>query len=105
MEKRNQFAYLLGFGVLFGIVISILLKSFSAMYYLLLFYLPITPWLIRIKTDLFEKIALNLILGLCVSTLIYYLLGVLEFTLSNMLYLTIPGIIFIIGLFYALRGD
>lgn len=71
--------------------------TFTAVY-MLVYFIPILPWMINIKTINIEKIIVINIIGLALMPLIYIIVG--SFTnLNSIIFIFVPLIVFVTGVY------
>ncbi|MBT7238009.1 hypothetical protein HN865_04075 [Candidatus Woesearchaeota archaeon] len=84
-------------------IISLVLKNFMhsvafTIFFTFLFFIPILPWIIKLKTGNLEKIVLTNVIGLALIPTLYIFIGSIM-KLNIIIYILIPLIILILGLY------
>lgn len=93
---------IVGLGALAGFVPALLTgNSFAAAGFGLafagLFVLPVTPWVLRLKRSLFERLVLALFTGVAAMPICYFVIGVLGGPLTWWVFMGVPLVVFLLG--------
>ncbi|MFH1376313.1 MAG: hypothetical protein ABIH25_01630 [Candidatus Woesearchaeota archaeon] len=98
----NKSIKLLIIEIIIVFIISIVLNNFIDMikfttFFILLYFIPILPWVSKIKMNLLEKMIIINTIGLALIPIVYIIIG--SFTkLSTILYILGAAAIFIVGI-------
>ncbi len=108
METKKQIQEIIIYEIIIVLLAGIFLKNFINVIkfsaaFIFLYFIPLLPWIIKLKINILEKMVLINTLGLAlVPTLFIFAASVTKLTTA--IYVTIPIIVFILGI-YKLKKD
>ena len=108
MEIKKQIQKIVLYEIIIVLLMSIFLKSFIDVLkfsaaFIFLYFIPLLPWIVKLKINLLEKMVIINTLGLAlIPTLFIFATSVTKLTTA--IYIVIPIVVFVLGI-YKLKKD